>query len=162
MAPRRAVPALVDVVGRLQPEQLCLLASVDTAGRPEVSAVSWLRGRPPDEMDLMVGAKARLVRNLRHNAAVTLAVFQESVYTLSGTAQVVEVPVEGLPIPLALVRVRFDGVYDGLFTGGRLTGPPTFVKQYPPKLSHLDRLVAERLAREEEEAARGGALRARS
>jgi hypothetical protein len=161
MPRRRAVPDLSDVVSRLQPEQLCLLASVDATGRPEVSAVSWIRGRPPDEMDLMVGAKARLVRNLGQNGAVTLAVFQESVYTLSGTGWVIEVPVPGLPIPLALVRIRFDGVYDGFFTGGRLTGPPTFVKQYPPKLSHLDRLVAERLAGETREAARE-ALRARN
>lgn len=162
MAPRRAVPRLEDVIARLEPESLCLLASVDASGRPELSAVSWLKGRPPDGLDLMVGAKARLIRNLAHHTAVTLAVFQESVYTLAGTAQVVEKLVPGLPVPLARVRVRFEAVYDGLFTGGRLTGAPTFVKQYPIKLANLDRLVEKRLAVGEGEAALASSGRAQS
>lgn len=145
MAPRRPAPRLEDVVGRLNSEHLCMLASVDAQGRPELSAVSWIRGRPPAEADLMVGWKARLVRNLAHRPDICLAVFQESVFTLAGTARVVEKLVPGLPVPLARIRLTFEGVYDGLFTGGRLGAPPVYEKVYPPKLANLDRLVEEHL-----------------
>lgn len=145
MAPRRTVPSIEDVVGRLKSDHLSLLASVDSQGRPELSAVSWIRGRPPAEADLMVGWKARLVRNLAHHPEICLAVFHESVYTLSGRAELVEKLVPGLPVPLARLRITFDGVYDGLFTGGQLEAPPAFQKVYPPKLANLDRLVEERL-----------------
>ena len=145
MAPRPPVPPVEDVVRRLKSEHLSLLASVDATGRPELAAVSWIRGRPPQEADLMVGWRSRFVRNLAHRKDVCLAVFFESVFTLSGTAEVVEKLVPGLPVPLARVRLTFEGVYDGLFTGGRLVGPPVYEKVYPPKLANLDRLVEERL-----------------
>ena len=145
MAPRPPVPSLEDVLLRLTSEHLSLLESVGARSRPELAAVSWIRGRPPRQADLMVGWRSRFVRNLAHQKDIALAVFFESVFTLSGTAEVVEKLVPGLPVPLARVRLTFDGVYDGLFTGGRLAGPPLYEKVYPPKLANLDRLVEERL-----------------
>ncbi len=139
---RHRVPDLAAVLGTLTAESLSLVATADEYGHPNVAAVSWLRGAPPDHLDLLVGWRSRLVRNIQRVPAVTVVVFQESVLTLQGRGHVEERLAQGLPIPLSLVRVEVEAVYDSMFTGGQLTSSPRYVKDYPAKLRHLDDQVA--------------------
>lgn len=142
---RHAVPDLAAVLESLTAESLSLVATTDDRGHPNVAAVSWLRGAPPDHLDLLVGWRSRLVKNIQRVPEVSVVVFQDSVLTLHGRAHVAERLAQGLPIPLSLVRVSVDAVYDSMFTGGTLTASPHYVKDYPPKLRHLDDQVAEYL-----------------
>lgn len=143
---RHRVPDLAAVLGTLTAESLSLVATSDEHEHPNVAAVSWLRGAPPDHLDLLVGWRSRLVKNILRVPAVTVVVFQESVLTLQGRAHVEERLAQGLPIPLSLVRVEVEAVYDSMFTGGQLTASPHYVKDYPAKLRHLDDQVAAYLA----------------
>ncbi len=144
---RHAVPDLAAVLGHLTAEALSLVATTDDRGHPNVVAVSWLRGSPPDHLDLLVGWRSRLVQNIQRVPEVSVVVFQQSVLTLHGRAHVQERLAQGLPIPLSLVRVTVNAVRDSMFTGGQLTASPHYVKDYPAKLRHLDDQVAEYLAR---------------
>ena len=134
------------LVEALHEERLCVLATVDGHERPHLSAVSWLRGRPPEGIDLLVGRTARLLKNLEHHPAVSLLLYLDSLYTLDGIARVVVELVPEMPIPLSLVHIRVSGAYDSMFTGGRLLAGPRYVKDYPEKLGHLDTLVEHYLA----------------
>ena len=73
--------------------------------------------------------------------------------TLQGRAHVEERLAHGLPIPLSLVRVEVEAVYDSMFTGGQLISSPHYVKDYPAKLRHLDAQVAVYLAEHQAAAA---------
>lgn len=141
MPRRRHIPDLEQVLAELNRESLCVLASVSRKGLPEVSAVSWVRGRPPDQVDIVSGWKSRAVKNLETHPGVSLLLYHTTVLVLTGDAWVEEKLIPDLPIPLALIRVKVQAVHDGMFTGGVLTGGPSYIKDYPVKLSHLDTLV---------------------
>lgn len=143
---RRSALDLSAVLGGLTAETLSLVATTDEHGHPNVAAVSWLRGAPPDHLDMLVGWRSRMVRNIQRHPGVTVVLFQDSVLTLHGEAHVEEPLAQGLPIPLSLVRVRLHSVFDSMFTGGQLTTAPHYVKDYPVKLQHLDAQVEEYLA----------------
>jgi hypothetical protein len=142
---RRSAPNVAEVLRSLSNEALSLVASTDDRGHAQVAAVSWIRGAPPEHLDLLVGWRSRLVKNIQKRPAVTVVVFLDSVLTLYGDAVVEEPLAQGLPIPLALVRVKIHSVFDSMFTGGQLIDSPHYVKDYPPKLRHLDAQVAEYL-----------------
>ena len=154
---RHRVPNLTAVLGSLTAESLSLVATSDAHGHPNVAAVSWLRGAPPDRLDLLVGWRSQLAKNIVSVPAVTVVVFQESVLTLLGRAHVEEPLAEGLPIPLSLVQVEVEAVYDSMFTGGVLTASPHYVKDYPAKLRDLDDQVAAYLAEHRRTAVRAEA-----
>jgi hypothetical protein len=137
--PRKLDPAAI--VGALTTEQMSVLASVDRSGRPHLSVVSWLRGRPPGAVEILVGRTARLLKNLDYHQDVTLMVFLDTAYAVEGRARVVVETVPDMPIPLSLIRLEVDAVFDGMFTGGQLVSGPQYVKDYPEKLAHLDQLV---------------------
>lgn len=141
MPHRRHLPALDQVLADLNRESLCVLASVSRKGLPEVSAISWIRGRPPDQVDIVSGWKSRAVKNLDTHPGVSLLLYQASVLVLTGDAWVEEKLIPDMPIPLALIRMKIEAVHDGMFTGGILTSGPSYIKDYPAKLSHLDTLV---------------------
>lgn len=142
---RRSALDLSAVLGGLTAETLSLVATTDEHGHPNVTAVSWLRGAPPNHLDLLAGWRSRMVKNIQRHPGVTVVLFQGSVLTLNGEAHVEEPLARGLPIPLSLVRVRLDSVFDSMFTGGQLTSGPHYVKDYPFKLRHLDAQVEEYL-----------------
>jgi hypothetical protein len=147
------------IMEALNEERLCVLATVDRHGRPHLSAVSWLRSRPPEGIDLLVGRTARLLKNIEHHAAVSLLVYLDSLYTLDGEARVVVDLVPEMPIPLSLVNIQVTGAYDSMFTGGRLLAGPRYTKDYPDKLAHLDTLVDHYLAARAAEPLGGGRAR---
>jgi hypothetical protein len=129
------------IIGELQAEQFVVVASLDPTGQPALSAVSWLRGRPPDAVDMLVGRTSQLLKNARRNPRVTIGVFGSGLYSLKGHLRVLQDEVPELPIPLAWVRVDVFEAADGMFTGGTLTAGPTVVKAYPEKLKDLDARV---------------------
>jgi hypothetical protein len=131
-----------EVVEQIRPDRLFVLAFLDDRGEPAVSAVTWVRGRPPDRVDVVVGRRARLLRSLAVHPAVALVMFAPSVLAVAGEARVVEPRVPGVPIPLARVEIRVEGVRDVMFTGGVLEAGPRVAKTYPPRLAGLDRTVA--------------------
>jgi hypothetical protein len=138
--------SVAEVVARIEPDRLCLVAFVDESRKPAVSAASWVRGRPPDRVDVVVGWRARLLRSVSVHPEVVLVTFSPSVLALSGQAYVVDAHVPKMPLLLARLQIRIEAVRSAMFTGGVLVAGPLVTKAYPPKLAGLDALVSRYLA----------------
>ena len=139
MAKGRVQPE--QVVGRLGHDEMAVLTSTDRGGQPHLSTVSWYRGRLPDAVDLIVGRTARFLKNIEARPAATMLVFLETAYALAGTADIIVRDIPDMPIPLTLVRLKIESVYEALFTGAELLGGPRYRKEYPEKLKDLDQIV---------------------
>ncbi|PLS16544.1 hypothetical protein CVD28_15785 [Bacillus sp. M6-12] len=130
----------------LQKEHYIILATVDhETGGPNVNAISWVYAHSEDAIRFAVDNRSRIVQNLVNNpsAAFTL-IANETTYSISGKASILEQKLEGVPLKLALVEVAISEVRDIMFYGSKITVEPQYDKTYDKNAAaKLDKQVLE-------------------
>lgn len=133
----------------LQKERLVTVATVDhESGGPNICAISWILAKDEKTIHFAIDNRSRLIENIRKNdQAVVNLIANESVYSISGKADIIEEKIEGVPLKLALVELKINEVRDVMFYGSKITVEPQYDKTY-------DKVAAERLDKQVMEALR--------
>ena len=137
------VDALYD---ELQTERFATISTIDfETNGPNVSAISWLVAPTKQKIRFAVDVKSRIVENIKHtNKAVVNILANESCYSISGIAEVVQEKLEGVALKLALIELDINEVRDVMFYGSKISVNPSYEKTYDPvAAAKLDRQVIE-------------------
>lgn len=136
-----------EMLDYLEGERLVLLATVDPAGAPNVSAISWVKAKDVNTIRFSVASNSRIVENLKNNKQTVFTVQGlHSVYTIQGTSDILEEAMEGVPMKLAKIETKISKVRNSMFWGAELSVEPEYVKTYnPQKAKELDDQVYESL-----------------
>lgn len=104
--------------------QACVVATVDEAGIPQTTLMTWVVARNPLTLTVAVDLRGRSMRNLRHNGKIAVEVLGDNLcYGLRGTAVVEKETMESTPFPCALVAVKIEDVRDHGAAGVHFVGP---------------------------------------
>jgi Pyridoxamine 5'-phosphate oxidase len=128
----------------LQKERFVLLSTVDfETGGPNVSALSWVLAKNKQTIVFAVDNRSRIIQNIKRNNKVVINVIvEESSYSISGDASIQEEKVNGIQLPLALIKLNIKEVRDVMFYGSKITIQPEYDKTYDLEAaSRLDRQV---------------------
>lgn len=132
----------------MQKERFTLLATVDheTKG-PNVNAISWVIAPTNSTIRFAVDNRSRILENIKAEPNVSITVIaQGTVYTISGTARILEEKMEGVPLKLAKVEILISAVRDVMFYGSRIVQEPGYEKTYDLEAAKkLDNQVLEAL-----------------
>lgn len=134
----------------LSGEHLIFLATVDADTQtPSVSAISWVKMIDEKTVRFSVSSSSRIVANLKANGRVTLTfIGNETVYSLTGDAAILEEKMEEIAMPLAKIEVKVDQAFESMFWGAKITREPAYEKTYDPaKAKKLDDEVYAALAK---------------
>ncbi|RKD21810.1 hypothetical protein BEP19_14440 [Ammoniphilus oxalaticus] len=132
----------------LSGESLIFLSTVEADSQtPSVSAISWVKMKDNKTIRISVSSSSRIVDNIKANKRVSLAfIGNETVYSITGDATVLEDAMEGINMRLAKIEVKLDQVFESMFWGAKITQEPTYEKTYDPeKAKKLDDDVYELL-----------------
>lgn len=125
-------------------ETLIFLSTVDAASQtPSISAISWVKMLDERTIRFSVATSSRIVDNIKANGRVSIAfIGNETVYSLTGDAHILEENMEGIAMKLAKLEIRLDQVFNSMFWGAKITQEPTYEKTYDPeKAKKLDEEV---------------------
>lgn len=128
----------------LQKERFVLLSTVDfETGGPNVSALSWVLAKNKQTIVFAVDNRSRIIQNINHNnKAVINVIVEESSYSISGDASIQEEKMNGIQLPLALIKLNIKEVRDVMFYGSKITIQPEYDKTYDLEAaSRLDHQV---------------------
>ena len=116
----------------LQKERFVLLSTVDfETGGPNVSALSWVLAKNVQTIVFAVDNRSRIIQNIKHNNRVVINVIvEESSYSISGDAFIQEEKINGISLPLALIKLHIKEVRDVMFYGSKITIQPEYDKTY--------------------------------
>ncbi len=116
----------------LQKERFVLLSTVDfETGGPNVSALSWVLAKNKQTIVFAVDNRSRIIQNIKHNNKVVINVIvEESSYSISGDATIQEEKINGIQLPLALMKLNIKEVRDVMFYGSKITIQPEYDKTY--------------------------------
>lgn len=126
-------PILADsLLQSLQQERIVTIATIDFEKKsPNVSAISWVYAMNTSTIRVAVDQRSRIIENLRHNPSLILNVMaNESVYSISGKAEIKADCIEGIPLKLTLVEIAIEEVRDVMFYGAKLSVEPKYEKTY--------------------------------
>ncbi|MBB6443699.1 pyridoxamine 5'-phosphate oxidase family protein [Bacillus benzoevorans] len=123
---------LQPLVDYLQKERLVLLSTIDyETGAPNVSAISWVYAQSEQTILFSVDNRSRIVENIKHNAKIVLNLMaNESTYSISGEAKIIQEKLEDVPLKLALIKLDIQEVRDVMFYGSKITVLPEYDKTY--------------------------------
>jgi hypothetical protein len=130
----------------LQSERFVLLSTVDyETGGPNISAISWVLAKNERTILFAVDNRSRIVRNIRESSKVVINVIvEESSYSISGDARVIQEKIEETPLKLALIQLDIKEVRDVMFYGSKITTVPEYDKTYDHEAAkRLDTQVME-------------------
>lgn len=128
----------------LQKERFVLLSTVDfETGGPNVSALSWVLAKNKQTIVFAVDNRSRIIQNINHNNKVVINVIvEESSYSISGEATIKDGKINGIQLPLALIKLNIKEVRDVMFYGSKITIQPEYDKTYDLEAaSRLDHQV---------------------
>ena len=128
----------------LQKERFVLISTVDfETGGPNVSAISWLLAKDVHTIVFAVDNRSRIIQNIKHNNRVVINVIvKESSYSISGNASIQQEKMNGIQLPLALIKLHIKEVRDVMFYGSKITAQPEYDKTYDLEAaSRLDHQV---------------------
>lgn len=116
----------------LQKERFVTIATVDfETGGPNVSAISWVLAKDDRTIYFAVDQRSRIIQNLNSNPhAVINLIANESSYSISGEAQVIQDRLKDVPLKLALVELKITEVRDVMFYGSKIVTEPQYDKTY--------------------------------
>ena len=78
-----------------------------------------------------VDNRSRIVQNIEQNGKIVLNLMaNESTYSISGDAKVIQGKMEGVPLKLALIQLDIKEVRDVMFYGLKITVLPQYDKTY--------------------------------
>jgi predicted pyridoxine 5'-phosphate oxidase superfamily flavin-nucleotide-binding protein len=119
----------------LQGEQLVLLGTVDSESKaPSVNAISWVKSLTKEKIRFTVTNNSRIVTNIKDNPHVVLTVVGlETVYSINGSANILQETMEGVPLKLAKIEVDIDHVFESMFWGAKIVQEPVYEKTYNEK-----------------------------
>jgi uncharacterized pyridoxamine 5'-phosphate oxidase family protein len=119
----------------LQGEQLVLLGTVDAETKaPSVNAISWVKSLSKEKIRFTVTNNSRIVTNIKDNPHVVLTVVGlETVYSINGSANILQETMEGVPLKLAKIEVDIDHVFESMFWGAKIVQEPVYEKTYNEK-----------------------------
>jgi len=137
---------------QLQSERFVTLATIDfETGGPNVSAVSWILASDEDTILFAVDNRSRIIQNIQQNNQVVVnLIANESTYSISGQASVIQEKLEEVPLKLALVQINIAEVRDVMFYGSKIVVEPQYDKTY-------DKVAAARLDKQVMDAMRKAA-----
>ncbi|HEY2028533.1 MAG TPA: pyridoxamine 5'-phosphate oxidase family protein [Myxococcales bacterium] len=101
-----------------------VVATVDDAGLPWTTLMTWAVARNPQTLTIAVDTRSRALRNVRANGKVAVEVLGDDLcYGLRGTALVEKELMQAAPFPCALVALRIEDVRDHGAAGVKFVGP---------------------------------------
>jgi len=101
-----------------------VVATIDDAGLPWTTLMTWAVARNPQTLTIAVDTRSRALRNMRANGKVAVEVLGDDLcYGLRGTATVEKELMQAAPFPCALVALRIDDVRDHGAAGVKFVGP---------------------------------------
>lgn len=120
------------LLDELQRERFVTLATVDyETGGPNVSAISWVFAKDEKTIFFAVDNRSRIVQNIQENNLVVLNVIaNESTYSISGEAELVDEKMEDVPLKLSLLMIKVNEVRDVMFYGSKIIAEPQYDKTY--------------------------------
>jgi hypothetical protein len=123
---------LQPLVDFLQKERLVLLSTIDyETGAPNVSAISWVYAKNEQTILFSVDNRSRIVENIKYHSKIVLNLMaNESTYSISGDAEIIQEKMEGVPLKLALIKLDIQEVRDVMFYGSKITVLPEYDKTY--------------------------------
>jgi len=125
-------------------ENLIFLATVDATNQtPSISAISWVKMLDEKTIRISVASSSRILDNIKANGRVSLSfIGNETVYSITGDASILEEAMEGIAMKLAKIEVKLDQVFNSMFWGAKITQEPTYEKTYDiEKAKKLDEEV---------------------
>lgn len=119
----------------LQSERFVLLSTIDhETGGPNVSALSWVLAKNEQTILFAVDNRSRIVRNIeKSNKIVINVIVEDSSYSISGGAKIIQEKIEEVPLKLALIQLDIKEVRDVMFYGSKITTTPEYDKTYDPE-----------------------------
>ncbi|WP_240421308.1 pyridoxamine 5'-phosphate oxidase family protein [Paenibacillus periandrae] len=147
--------ALPDSLNHLQIEKLnldtlVLLSTIDhESGSPSIAAISWVKAVSGNEIRLAITNTSRIYKNISENPRVTLCfIGLGTVYSIPGTAHIIESKMEEVAMPLAKIKIDIHAVFESMFWGAKITQEPVYEKTYDlGKAEALDKQVCTALLR---------------
>ena len=113
-----------DLVNFLTGGQCCIVATLDDAGAPATTLMTWVVARDPVTLTMAFDQRSRALRNLRKRPLVAIEVLGDGLcYGLRGHAEVEKETMDAAPFPSALVAVRIEECRDHGAPGVRFFGP---------------------------------------
>jgi hypothetical protein len=101
-----------------------VIATIDEAGLPWTTLMTWAVARDPQTLTVAVDTRSRALRNLRSNGKVAVEVLGDDLcYGLRGTAIIEKESMTSPPFPCALVAIRVEEVRDHGAAGVKFVGP---------------------------------------
>ena len=120
-APAEMPPRLVQF---LLGGKTIVVATIDDAGLPWTTLMTWAVARNPQTLTIAVDCRSRALRNVRANGKVAVEVLGDDLcYGLRGTATVEKELMQAAPFPCALVALRIEDVRDHGAAGVKFVGP---------------------------------------
>jgi hypothetical protein len=139
----KLIPELFD---ELQTERFVTVATVDyETGGPSVNAISWVIASDEETVVFAVDRRSKIVENVKYNHLVVInLIANESTYSISGEARILQEKLENVPLKLSLIKVCISEVKDVMFYGSKISTEPGYEKTYDEKAAdRLDRQVIE-------------------
>jgi hypothetical protein len=104
--------------------QTLVIATVDEAGLPWTTLMTWAVARNPQTLTVAVDTRSGALRNLRANGKVAVEVLGDDLcYGLRGTAVIEKETMQAAPFPCALVAIKLESVRDHGAAGVKFVGP---------------------------------------
>ncbi|PLR87300.1 pyridoxamine 5'-phosphate oxidase family protein [Bacillus sp. V33-4] len=139
----RLVQPLID---QLQQERFVMLATIDfETGGPNINAISWIFAKDDETVYFALDNRSRIIQNIKHNHRVAVNIIaNESTYSISGEAAIIQERIEGVPLKLALIEMKIKEVRDVMFYGSKIVVEPQYEKTYDKDAAaRLDNQVME-------------------
>jgi uncharacterized pyridoxamine 5'-phosphate oxidase family protein len=146
MSKKPTIPDLLtsDQMAKLNLDTLILLSTIDyESNGPSVSAISWVKALSAKKIRFSVTNNSRIYANINANPSVTVCfIGLGTVYSISGTANIMESKMDGIAMPLAKIEVEVQAVFESMFWGAQITQEPVYEKTYDlAKANALDQQV---------------------
>ena len=104
--------------------ETCIVATVDEAGLPNTTLMTWVVARNPQTIAMAVDQRSRTIKNIRVNPKVAVEILGDDLcYGLRGTAVIEKETMKSAPFPCALVAVRIEDCRDHGAAGVKFVGP---------------------------------------
>jgi len=143
--PNQVEPTLIQpLFDSLQQQHFVTLSTIDfETSAPNVSAISWVTATDHTHIRFAVDNRSRIVKNLQKQPdAVINIIANESCYSISGHAVLLQERLANVPLKLALIELTVKEVRDVMFYGSKISTEPNYEKTYDPvAAAKLDKQV---------------------
>lgn len=114
---------------------------------PVVSCISWIYAMSKKTILFAIDSRSITITNIKANPQICLHLFTDrSVFSINGTATIVQNPVENLPLNLALIKIEVTEVRDVMFYGSSINQTPQIQLNYDSTIAKsLERQVYDKL-----------------